>query len=221
MRMALLRSSFLLLLIGLCSPTLFGTTIVIRATADYVVVGADSLWTYDTSTKDKSGKKGSIRSSGYHCKIHQFNDAFFTHAGYAGSDILQLAAQASKQGTTIEEKAQIFNELLEPRLKTDMERMRLEFPGPYREMLGTEGTVFEAAFFGMDYDRPIVALVEYKIVSPPSQRVAFECGFPGCVRVVNDLRGLIGTSEKTRRFMKSARRQISGGPMGPTRLFAS
>lgn len=66
------------------AATAHATTIIIRRTPEYIVVGADSLWSHDTLTTDKNGRKRATHSVSFECKINQFHHTFFAHAGYAG-----------------------------------------------------------------------------------------------------------------------------------------
>jgi hypothetical protein len=94
-----------------------------------------------------------------------------------------MAEQAAREGTTMAEKAAIYNRLIKTGLEIEMEQMREQLPDAFRRVVGTHGSAFEAAFFGMDHGRPIVAIVVYQIANLPDQRVALQCQVLGCVIV--------------------------------------
>jgi hypothetical protein len=143
---------------------------------------ADSLWIHDTVITEKNGKKHSAHTTTYGCKIHQFNNTFFAQSGYAGEDVLPVAAQAAREGATIEDKAIAYNRLMKPRIEMDLEAMRQGAPIAYQRLFG-KGDPFEAAFFGVERGRTIVVAVAYKIVSPLSEPVVLQCEVAGCVQV--------------------------------------
>jgi hypothetical protein len=136
-----MRFVLLVSIVGLVCTAAKGTTIIIRRTSDYIVIGADSLTVQDSSIPAGRHYR-KTHSVSYTCKINQFGDTFFAHAGYSGESVVNLAKQAASQGRTIEQKAGIYNRLIKDQVEMEMEAIRQRLPDEFARLLGGRGTPF-------------------------------------------------------------------------------